>query len=114
MGTRYYIHLPDAKLARGSDPGLSFTAVSAEGFAQELEQALRSDTLFGHWLAKQDEPDEVDPALGATDPNATVTGRQDDLRVELIATTTLPGQLLQQRLRWLAGSAWELRNVTAA
>ena len=58
--------------------------------------------------------DEVDPALGATDPDATVTGRQDDLRVELIATTTLPGQLLQQRLRWLAGSAWELRNVTAA
>jgi len=114
MGTRYYIHLPDAKLARGSDPGLSFTAVSAEGFAEQLQQALRSDTLFGHWLAKQEEPDEVDPALGATDPHATVTGRQDDLRVELIATNTLPGQLLQQRLRWLAGSAWELRNVTAA
>ncbi|MCE7032996.1 hypothetical protein LY625_10290 [Lysobacter sp. GX 14042] len=114
MGTRFYIHLPDAHRARGSDPELSFTAVSAEGFAAELQQALRSDALFERWRLKQDEPDEVDPALGATDPDATVTGRQDDLRMELIATTTLSGQLLQQRLRWLAGHAWELRNVTAA
>lgn len=114
MGTRYYIHLPDARRARGTDAELSFTAVSAEGFAEELQQALRSDTLFERWRLKQEEPDEIDPALGATDPEAIVTGRQEDLRMELIATTELSGQLLQQRLRWLAGSAWELRNVTAA
>ena len=49
-----------------------------------------------------------------TDPGARVQGAQRDLHVELVATTSLPGNLLKQRLRWLAGSGWELRDVTAA
>lgn len=114
MAARYYIRLPDATRARGGDPSLSFTAVSAEGFAEQLEAALREPALFERWKAKQDDPDAVEPSLGATDPNAVVRGEQDDLHIDLVATTSLSGELLRQRLRWLAGSAWELRDVTSA
>jgi hypothetical protein len=113
MKTRYYLRLPDPKLARGSDPDLAFRSEGADGFAQEFEQALRSAALFERWLAKQDEPENVDPGLGATDPDAVVTGQQHDLAIDLVATTSLPGALFKQRLRWLAGSGWELRDVRA-
>lgn len=114
MATRYYIRLPDAKRARGSDASLSFTAVSAEGFAEQLQDALRRTSLFDRWKAQQDDPDAVDRALGATDPDADVRGEQDDLHIDLVATTRLSGEIVRQRLRWLAGSAWELRDVTSA
>lgn len=114
MATRYYITLPDGSRARGNDPALSFTSHSGPGFANELQDALRSDGLFQRWRARQDEPDEVDPALGATDPNATVEGQQDDLHIDLIVTTSLSGNLLKERLRLLAGNAWQLRDVTSA
>ena len=114
MPTRYYLRLPDAAHARGSDPALAFRSQSAEGIAAELQDALHSDELFQRWRARQDDPDGVDPALGATDPGAGVQGSQHDLHVELVVTTSLPGNLLKQRLRWLAGSGWELRDVTAA
>ena len=55
----------------------------------------------------------MDPGLGATDPDAVVTGQQHDLAIDLVATTSLPGGLFKQRLRWLAGSGWELRDVRA-
>ena len=114
MPIRYYLHLPDAAHARGSDPALAFRSQSAEGMAAELQDALRSDDLFQRWRVRQDDPDGVDPALGATDPGARVHGAQRDLHVELVATTSLPGNLLKQRLRLLAGNGWELRDVTAA
>jgi len=114
MPTRYYLRLPQPEQARGSDAALAFRSQSAEGMAAELEEALRGDELFQRWRARQDDPDGVDPALGATDPGATVSGAQHDLHVELVATTSLPGNLLKQRLRWLAGGGWELRDVSAA
>jgi len=114
MPTRYYLRFPDASRARGSDPALSFRSQSAEGMAGELQDALRSDALFQRWRGQQDDPDAVDPALGATDPSADVQGSQHDLHAELVATTSLPGDLFKQRLRWLAGSHWELRDVTSA
>jgi hypothetical protein len=114
MPTRYYITLPDGTRARGANPELSFTAVSAEGFASELQAALRSDGLFQRWRARQDDPDEVDPTLAATDPAATVEGAQDSLHIDLVVTTSLPGETFKQRLRLLAGSGWELRDVTSA
>ncbi len=113
MATRYYITLPDGALARGTDPDLSFTAQSGEGFAAELQAALRGDGLFERWRRKQDEPDEVDRSLAATDPAATVEGAQDDLHIDLVVTTSISGTVLKQRLRLLAGSAWELRDVKA-
>ena len=84
MPTRYYISLPDPARARGGDAALAFRAQGADGFAAELQDALRSDGLFERWRAQQDDPDEIDPALGATDANATVSGRQDDLHVDLV------------------------------
>lgn len=114
MPTRYYVSLPKPETARGSDAALSFSAVSADGFAQELEAALRTPVLFDKWRAQQDDPDGVAPALGATDPSASVRGTQDHLRIDLEVTTSVSGELLRQRLRWLAGSNWELRDVRAA
>ncbi|MGH8078235.1 MAG: hypothetical protein ACREPE_13045 [Lysobacter sp.] len=114
MATRYYISLPDGSAARGSNPDLSFTAQGAEGFAEQLQAALRSDALFQRWRLLQPDPDAVDPSFGATDPNATVRGEQHDLRIDLIVITSIPGSVFKQRLRLLAGSAWELRDVSAA
>jgi hypothetical protein len=113
MRTKYYLRLPDAAKARGSDPELAFRSVSAEGMAHELQEALRDPHLFERWRAMQDDPDSVDKGMGVTDPEATVTGKQNDLSVELVAATALPGAVFKHRLRLLAGSGWELRDVRA-
>jgi hypothetical protein len=112
--TRYYLSLPNPSRARGGNPDYAFSAQGAEGFAAQLQDALRSDALFERWRAAQEDPDAVDPALGVTDPAATVQGHQDDLHVDLVATTSIPGSVLRHRMRLLAGSSWELRDVTAA
>lgn len=114
MPTRYYISLPDPKAARGSDAALAFSAHGADEFAAQLQQALRSDALFRQWRDAQEEPDAVDEALGATDPQAIVAGSQDHLRIDLVVTTAIPGSVFKHRLRLLAGGGWELRDVTAA
>lgn len=113
MATRYYLSLPDGARARGSDPNLSFTAQGADAFAEQLQAALREGALFERWRAGQDDPDEVDPSLGATDPAAVVKGEQDDLHIDLVVTTSIPGNVLKHRLRLLAGSGWQLRDVTS-
>jgi hypothetical protein len=109
---RYYITLPDPANARGSDPALAFTAHGADGFAQELQAALTGTHLFERWKAKQEDPDEVSVAFAATDPSATVSGKQSDLKIDLVVNTSLPSEVLRQRLRLLAGSGWQLRDVT--
>ncbi|GAB3099781.1 hypothetical protein [Lysobacter terrae] len=114
MATRYYISLPEPTLARGSDPAFSFQAHGAEEFAAQLQDALRTTSLFDRWRKRQEDPEGVNPAYGATDPEASVHGQQDDLHVVLIVTSTIPGNVLKHRLRLLAGSGWELRDVTAA
>lgn len=114
MPTAYHLRLPDPARARGAEPSLAFRSSGAEGFAEELQAALRTPALFARWRAMQDDPDAVDEALGAADPAATVTGEAVDLTVRLVATTSLPGALLKHRLRLLAGPHWELRDVRAA
>jgi len=114
MPVRYLIRLPEPGRARGNDPALAFTAHGADAFAEELQDALRSQALFERWRALQPEPDEVDPALGATDPAATVQGHQHDLYIDLVALTAIPGDVLRPRLRLLAGNHWELRDVSRA
>lgn len=114
MPTRYYLSLPDPETARGSDAQLAFTAHGAEEFAAQLQDALRTPAVFERWRGAQEDPDAVDESLGATDPDATVTGEQHATRVDLVATTSLPGTILKHRLRLLAGSGWELRDVTRA
>ncbi len=114
MPTRYFISLPDGTAARGSDASLAFTAHGAEEFAEQLQSALRSPQLFDRWRGTQDDPEDVDPALGAVDPTATVTGQQHDLHIDLVLITSLPGDIVRHRMRLLAGSGWQLRDVTAA
>jgi len=114
MRTRYFLRFPDSAKARGSEPALAFRMVGAEGMAEELQDALRGTGLFDRWRNMQEDPDAVDPGMGATDPEATVTGQQHDLTVELVVTTDLPGAVFKHRLRLLAGSAWEMRDVRAA
>lgn len=114
MPTRYYISLKDPKRARGSDPDFSFSAHGATEFATQLQEALRSDGLFQRWRDAQPDPDGVDAGLGATDPGATVSGQQHDLQIDLIVVTSIPGTVFKHRLRLLAGSAWELRDVSSA
>jgi hypothetical protein len=113
MPTRFYIRLPNPAAARGNDADLAFHSEGADGFASELQSALRTTALFDRWAKKQDDPDGISPTLGATDPAATVTGQQQDLSIDLVVTTSLPGDVFKQRLRWLAGSGWELRDVGA-
>ena len=113
MRTRYFLRLPDPAKARGSEPSLAFRSVGAEGMAEELQTALREARLFERWRALQEDPDAVDPGMGATDAQATVEGKQHDLSVELVASTDLPGAVFKHRLRLLAGSGWELRDVRA-
>lgn len=109
---RYHLTLPDPATARGNEASLSFRSQGADGFAAELQDALRSSALFERWKAQQPDPDAVDDALGATDPSATVTGEQRDLKIDLQATTSLSGNVLKHRLRLLAGSNWQLRDVS--
>ena len=114
MATRFYLRLPDPARARGDDPDFSFRSSGAAGFAEELEHALREPHLFERWRNEQDDPDAIDPALGASDPGARVTGEQHDLSIDLVATTDLPGAVFRHRLRLLAGTNWQLRDVQAA
>lgn len=109
--SKYFISLPDPSKARGNDPDLSFHSQSAAGFAEELQDALQSTTLFERWRAKQPDPDAVDPQWGKTDPSATVSGEQKDLRINLVATTSIDSEVFKERLRLLAGHHWELRDV---
>jgi len=113
MSTRYFLRLPDPAKARGADASLAFRSVGADGFAEELQEALRSSALFDRWRATQEDPDAVDPGMGVTDPAATVTGKQQDLVIELEANTSVPGAVFKHRLRLLAGNGWELRDVRA-
>lgn len=110
MSTRYLIRLPDPAKVRASGE-YAFRAQGPDGFAEELQEALRGETLFARWRDAQEDPDGVDPALGATDPSAQVSGEQKDLHVDLLATTSIPGSVLKHRLRLLAGREWELRDV---
>jgi hypothetical protein len=113
MRNRYYLSFPDPSHLRNAGT-LAFRSQGADGLAEELQTALREDALFLRWRATQDDPDAVDPALGATDPAATVRGEQHDLKIDLIAVTSIPGTILKHRLRLLAGNGWQLRDVSAA
>lgn len=111
MPVSYSISLPDPIHAHGSEASVSFNAHGATAFAEQLQTALTDPSWFERWRSLQPDPDEVDPTLGVTDPTARVTGEQQDLRINLLATTTIPGDILKHRMHVLAGPYWELRNV---
>jgi hypothetical protein len=112
---RYYLNIEDLAHARGTVPALSFQGDSPEGLGAALSAALREPALWQRWLALQPDPDAVDPALGATDPAATVTARlADESHTDVVVTTRLPHAIVRHRLNLLVGAHWTLRDVKAA
>lgn len=114
MAIRYHITLKDPEKARGNDYLFSFIAHGADEFAEELEDVLRSDEFFERWRRMQPESEVIDPELASSDPNATVKGEQHDLQIDLIVITTVPESTLKHHMNLLAGSGWELRDVSQA
>ena len=109
---RYFFTIDDLASARGADPALAFDGVSPETLASVLQSALREPDLWERWRAGQEDPDEVDPTTGATDPAATVTGSLAADRSEIKVTTTLPHAIVKHRLDLLIGHNWKLRDVS--
>ena len=111
MAQRFYFQIGDLPHARGADPDLSFQGQTPGTFAAELQAALRTTALFERWRAKQPEPDDVDPALGAVDPGANVTATDTTPRTDIVVATALPHAILKHRMRLLVGSSWTLSDV---
>lgn len=111
---RYFLSIGDLSQARGEFAELSFHGVSPDSFASSLQSALREPALWQRWKALQPDPDAVDPLLGASDANATVSAEQSDLHTEVEVVTTLPHAVVKHRLNLLAGRVWKLHDVTPA
>ncbi len=111
MLVRYYTNLKNPSLARGLDPNFNFSANGAEEFAAHLQAALSHPDFFDRWRQTQVDPDCVDPLLAKIDPDALVFGAHQDLSINLVAVTSLPGAVLKQRMDLLAGSSWALMDV---
>ncbi|HEX7339784.1 MAG TPA: hypothetical protein VF271_07625 [Rhodanobacteraceae bacterium] len=107
----YYFSITDFAAAKGEDADLSFAGRSPDAWAQALQAALRTPDLFERWRAKQDEPDKVDASLGAVDAQAEASAHQASLNVDFEVITDLPMRILRQRLDWLIGKHWQLRDV---
>lgn len=109
--TTYFLSVKDMSKAKGPDPELSFEGIGPEKLATDIADAMRSDSLFQRWRAKQPEPDEVDPSLGVADPSASARGELSNDRNDVQLTTTLPMRIVKHRLNLLIGSSWELRDT---
>ncbi|WP_243048066.1 hypothetical protein [Dyella sp. RRB7] len=112
--SHYYLSIADLAHARGPVPSLSYDGAGPDDLAAALQNAVRTPGLFERWRALQDEPDDVDPALGAIDPAATVSARVDDLRIDVDLITDLPMSIVRQRLNLLIGPSWQLRDMRKA
>jgi hypothetical protein len=112
--SHYYLSIADLAHARGAEPSLSYDGAGPDDFAAALQNAVRTPELFERWRAMQDDPDEVDSALGVTDPAATVSARVSDLRIDVDLVTELPMSIVRQRLNLLIGPNWQLRDMRKA
>ncbi len=111
---RYTFSIDNLPKARGESHELSFQGGSPESFAALLQQALREPVLWQRWRAMQPDPDAIDPALGRSDPAATVEAHQSDVHVNVEVVTTLPHAIIKHRMTLLIGKHWTLRDVSAA
>lgn len=111
---RFFITIGDLSQARGEHAQLSFDGISPDSFAGTLQSALREPSLWQRWKALQPDPDAVDPALGANDPDADVTAKQSDLHTDVEVVTRLPHAIVKHRLDLLAGRVWKLHDVKLA
>lgn len=112
--SHFYLSIDDLAHARGPEPSLSYDGAGPNDFADALRDALSSPALFERWRAMQAEPDDVDPAMGATDPQVQVNARVADLHTEVDLITSLPMSIVRHRLNLLIGPSWKLRDMRAA
>lgn len=111
----FYLSIDDLAQARGPIESLCYEGAGPNDFAAALTEAMRSPQLFEHWRALQEEPDEVDPALGVTDAAAEARATVDDMqRVDVDLVTSLPMSVVRHRLNLLIGKHWSLRDMRAA
>lgn len=111
---RYYLSIDDFARARGPEPALAFDGAGPDDFAAALQEALRTPALFERWRGRQADPDAVDASLAAVDPDATVSAKVADLRIDVELVTSLPMRIVRQRLDLLIGPHWQLRDLRAA
>jgi hypothetical protein len=109
--TRYYVHIDDLSLARGSDPKFAWTGNSPQDLAQTLERALREPEFILRWRDAQGTPEDVSPAWLVVDPEAGVSIEARAHRVEMQIVTKLLHRLWAQRLNLLIGAHWTLGDV---
>ncbi|MBU6249406.1 MAG: hypothetical protein KGN77_16855 [Xanthomonadaceae bacterium] len=115
LRNHYYLSIDDLAHARGPVAELAYDGAGPNDFADALREVLRSPSLFERWRAMQDQPDEVDPALGAVDPAATVRATLGDImRVDVDLVTSLPMSIVRHRMNLLIGPNWTLRDMRAA
>lgn len=111
----YYLAIDDLAQTRGPIESLRYDGAGPNDFAAALTEAMRSPKLFAQWRALQEEPDEVDPALGVTDAAAEAHATVDDMqRVDVDLVTSLPMSVVRHRLNLLIGKHWSLRDMRAA
>jgi len=112
--SHYYLSVADLAHVRGPVASLSYDGAGPNDLAAAVQNAMRSTDLFERWRAMQDEPDDVDPSLGAVDPQAAASARVSDLRTDMDLITDLPMSIVRQRLNWLIGNSWQLRDMRKA
>jgi hypothetical protein len=110
----FYFLVDNLREARGKLDSVSFRGDSPQELATQIQSALREPALFERWRALQPDPEEVDPALGATDSTAVVNAKQTDLNCSVDIVTVLPHAIIKHRMTLLIGSGWTLRDVTGA
>ena len=111
---RYLFSIDDLPKARGESHELSFQGGTPQSFAALLQSSLREPSLWQRWRAMQPDPDAIDPALGQSDPEATVEAHQSDVHVSVEVRTSLPHAIIKHRMTLLIGKHWTLRDVSAA
>ncbi len=109
---RFFLSIDDLSAARGETSDLSFHGSSPDSFAAALTEALREPTLWKRWQNMQDDPDDVDHAMGASDPDATVEAELQGSRCRVRVVTSLPHSVLKHRLTLLVGHHWKLHDVS--
>lgn len=114
MRSHYYLSIADLAHARGPVLALSYDGAGPNDLAAAVQNAMRTTDLFERWRAMQDEPDDVDPSLGAVDPQASASARVSDLRTDMDLITELPMSIVRQRLNLLIGNSWQLRDMRKA
>lgn len=114
LRSHYYLSIADLAKARGPVAALSYDGAGPDDLAAAVQEAMRTRSLFERWRAMQEDPDEVDPALAATDPAATASARVQDLHIAMDLITDLPMSIVRQRLNLLIGASWQLRDMRKA